>query len=535
MNSAFLYNLFVVLSNTALFDEEYTVGQAGLITWLRDNAGVIICYVISAVGFLIVAAAIIKNALAGLYLAFPRMWDKVSEVRKNVESGFENMAGGEKGKKAVGTFAVLLLSMLPDVKSATEFGEGGDSEMSSGEGKKFMKKQWISKAIPEFIALCMIGMLIFYGYPTKLANWIGNTGRFALDAFFDNVDPVQLTKKVFTGISTYELATDSATNSLEKNVNALTRSAVKQMYTKYSDMQSQPLQETALSVETLILNVANDCTGLNAILSEQDGLTVSFMSQLTATKPVMGQAFKEATDADGRTIDGLYFAESTSGVKQYKFRYSTANLPTGSTKVGENDWILVTVNATPKSQSVVNSAVIAFVQGCKETAGLDKPNVNMSATPAYLTLPGLVPNSTSDFGIYATEGASIKVNVLNADGAVIFTTNGAITNMGSNLAVTFTSTAATKLNSAINSGVDGSAASYVEVMLPDGTYTTYTNTTNGVEILTKVSVNIYKFSFEHNKDASGWINRNWNDYKDKNVVPQKELDANFFEMESSQK
>ena len=287
MNSAFLYNLFVVLSNTALFYEEYTVGQAGLITWLRDNAGVIICYVISAVGFLIVAAAIIKNALAGLYLAFPRMWDKVSEVRKNVESGFENMAGGEKGKKAVGTFAILLLSMLPDVKSATEFGEGGDSEMSSGEGKKFMKKQWISKAIPEFIALCMIGMLIFYGYPTKLANWIGNTGRFALDAFFDNVDPVQLTKKVFTGISTYELATDSATNSLEKNVNALTRSAVKQMYTKYSDMQSQPLQETALSVETLILNVANDCTGLNAILSEQDGLTVSFMSQLTATKPVM--------------------------------------------------------------------------------------------------------------------------------------------------------------------------------------------------------------------------------------------------------
>ena len=523
MNSAFLYNL-VVLSNSALFDEEYTVGQAGLITWLRDNAGVVICYVISAVGFMIVAAAIIKNALAGLYLAFPRMWDKVSEVRKNVESGFQNMAGGEKGKKAVGTFAVLLLSMLPDVKAATEFGEGGDSEMSSGEGKKFMKKMWLSKAIPEFIALCMIGMLIFYGYPTKLANWIGNTGRFALDAFFDNVDPVQLTKNVFTGLSTYELATDSATSSLEKNVNALTRSAVKQVYTKYSDMQSQPLQETALSIETAILNVANDCPGLNAVLQEQDGLTVSFMAQLTATKPVIGDAFKPGTTKDGASIEGLYFAESTSGVRQYKFRLSTANLPTGSTKVGANDYILVTVNATPRSQSIVNSAVITYV----ESVGSNLPRTATGSTNPYITLNQFINNSTASTGVYTTIGASIKVSVMKADGSVLKTYNGVVAEAGStNLIIQMTNSAGTDYDSV----VANAEAAYVEVSMPSGTYTTYTSIVNDVEVLTKVSVDTYRFT--KGGVGNGWISRNWNDYKEVNVQPQAELDNAFFNKEYS--
>ena len=530
MNSAFLYNL-IVLSNSALFDEEYTVGQAGLITWLRDNAGVVICYVISAVGFMIVAAAIIKNALAGLYLAFPRMWDKVSDVRKNVESGFQNMAGGEKGKKAVGTFAVLLLSMLPDVKAATEFGEGGDSEMSSGEGKKFMKKMWLSKAIPEFIALCMIGMLIFYGYPTKLANWIGNTGRFALDAFFDNVDPVQLTKNVFTGLSTYELATDSATSSLEKNVNALTRSAVKQVYTKYSDMQSQPLQETALSIENAILNVANECPGLNAVLQEQDGLTVSFMAQLTATKPVIGDAFKEGTTKEGAPIEGLYFAESTSGVRQYKFRLATANLPTGSTKVGANDYILVTVNATPRSQSIVNSAVVTFVENIKT----DPTTKSEGTSYPFITLNRFINNSTANTGVYTTLGASVKITVFNEGGTVIGTYTGTVEQAGTSaLIVQMSNTQSGEYNGKVS----GNDAKYVEVSMPDGTYTTYTSIVNDVEVLTKVNVNAYRFVLGASNEVDtddGWINRNWNDYAKPDAKPQAELDAAFFNKESSAK
>ena len=185
-----------------IFDEQYSVGQMGLIEWLRQNVGMVVCWLISAVGFLIVSAAIIKNALAGLYLAFPKLWNKVYEVRQRAEQSATSMAGGEKGKKLVGGFLVLLLSILPDVKSATEFGEDAEGGQS-GAVDSFTKKKWLTKAIPEFVALTMIGMLIWFGYPTKLTNWIGETGRFALDAFFDNVDPVQLTKKVFDGIATY--------------------------------------------------------------------------------------------------------------------------------------------------------------------------------------------------------------------------------------------------------------------------------------------------------------------------------------------
>lgn len=509
--------------NNALFDEEYTVGQAGAISWLRENVGLVVCWVISAVGFLIVAAAILRNALAGLYLAFPNMWDKVHNVRKAVESGLDSgVQGGEKMKKVAASFGSILLSMLPDVKESTDFGEDGElSGGGDGNGQSIalMRKKWLTKSIPSFIMLCMVGMLIYYGYPTKLANFIGEAGRFGLDAIFNNVDPVQLANKVFDGINTYELATDSATSSLEKNINALTRSAVKQVYTKYSDMQAQPLQETALSIESSFLNMANNCSDLHNILEEQDGYTVSFMAQLTSTRPVLSDAFKIVrTDGEeGSEVPGLYMAKSSAGVKQFKYELKASTLPHGnSQKVGDNDWIVVTVNATPQSVSTVQKASLTYAEH------VDSISMNSGGSEVqYLTLD-LVPNSMADNGIYTTDGARVDITIYK-DGSEN-TYKGTIVIKSGSLSV--------EVNNTVSSKLSDTSIQFVDIDMPAQSFTTYKHETNGTEITTKVSVQSYRFIVGETGE-NGWINRNWNDYTNSDVKPVKTLNAGFFETRDS--
>lgn len=502
-------NKLILLTNNALFDEDFTVGQEGLIAGFKDNVGVIVCYIISAIGFIIVAAAIIKNALAGLYLAYPKLWDKVHTVRQQMEDGLKNQAtGGEKWKKVTGSVMMILISALPDVKDATEFGEDENGQNSKATSS-FEKKQWLLKAIPEFLALVMIGMLIFYGYPTKLANWVGETGRFALDAFFDNVDPVQLTKNVFDGLATYELATDSATSSSERNINGIVRSAVKQMYTRYSDMHQQPLQQTATLLEQDILADFGNVTDLATVLEEPDGMTVSYAVQLTATAPNINKAF-QAVQSNAPLNGSMFTATSTSGVKQYKYYIKTSEYPTGSTKVGPTDYLLVTVNATPKSQTVVNAAQV--------TAHTSAFNVNYGSFNGSVSIPGDVKFNVTG-GIYVVNGAPVTINV-NKDGSIIHQATGTIQVTGTQAVIVMSQTTAQKLNDKISSDT------FVDILLPSKSYVLYTTSgANGAEITSKVSV----MAIRCQGSNSGWLNTSWDGYNTGTAEGVAELDENFFE------
>ena len=491
----FYLDRLILLTNSALFDENYTVGQEGLIASLKDNIGVIVCYIISAVGFVIVAAAIIRNALAGLYLAYPKLWDKVHKVKQQLEDGFEKSAtGGEKWKKVSGSIMMILISALPDVKDATDFSEDENGNSSSGNDK-FRKKQWLITAIPEFLTLVMIGMLIYYGYPTKLANWVGETGRFALDAFFDNVDPIQLTKNVFDGIATYELATDSATSTAERNINGIVRSAVKQMYTRYSDMHQQPLQQTATLLEQDILTDFYLNNDLATILEEPDGLTVSYAVQLTSTSPNINKVFSlMSSENAGQPMSGkLYGATSTSGVRQFKYIIKADKYPTGSTKVGALDYILITINATPKSQTVVNSIMATAHVG----------NFEVATSNTSFSINGINFNYTG--GIYTTSGAPVTVKVFDKAGQEKFKTSGTLEIEGISASVSFgTNKPLGDLSVALTTAGEGS---YVEVILPNKSYTTYTTTSGqGAEITSKMTVYALRLPASGGTNPAKWLN-----------------------------
>ena len=140
-----------------LFAEDWTQGNLNSIPWLTNNLGKLACIVISAVGFGIVIFSILKNALSGLYVVNPKLFDKVDDVQKAIGLGdyaAEGALGGLTQKvPKIGSILQSLLALIPNVKALTDF-DGVDSSVID-------KKQYFMKAIPWLVAQIFIGMIIF--------------------------------------------------------------------------------------------------------------------------------------------------------------------------------------------------------------------------------------------------------------------------------------------------------------------------------------------------------------------------------------
>jgi len=520
--------------NDALFDPNYSTGKLSLLGDFRISAGTAVCWVVSIVGFCLTAAAVIKLALSGLYLAYPRLWDRVNELHKQIESSAKsNASGGGQGganvvKKAAG-FLCLLISILPDVKSATEFGEGGSSEGAGSN--QFEKKRWLTKAIPEFLALSMIGVLIYFGYPTKLASWVGNTGTYVLDAFFDNVDPVQLTKKVLTNVATYDLQTDTAASTYEQNINDMTKLAMRSIYTKYSDMQTGPVQTTAYQVENVLLQGFQEDAECYALLQNQDGYSIAYTVQLSSTTPVISETYELAGSIEGG--GKLYKAKTKTKIINYKMIYPVENLPTGSTKVTSTDYLILTINCTPVALSATSSAKLTRV-----VAGGSQAD-NSTQTYIISSIFNLASNSIKlqDTNVtvtyYDTNGKAAPPDNSGATNNKITAYINASGNTDGELKLG-SSKDTSWFNSALNAAKNGKG--YLEIQLPttSGAYAMISTEVNNTEIAQKVGV----YSIRITKDKDGWINRAWTDAASPNVNVYK-VDASsseftkFFESKTS--
>lgn len=534
-----IYSLFtrmsVFLTSGGLFDENYTQGQLGLIEGFKDNAGTVVCWVVSIVGFAIVAAAIIKNALAGLYLAFPKLWDKVHDYRKSLEDSMGGGSGGSGVKKHLGSIAIILFSLLPDVKDQTEFAD--DEAGGSAANNSMKKKEWFTKAIPQFLALVTVGMLIFYGYPSKLANWLGDAGLYLGDAFFDNVDPVQIVKKVTNGITTYTLITDDSTDPLEQSVNDITKDVMKSVYTRYSDMHKDYVQHAATEFESTFLSEFRGVAIVNDFLSNADGYSVSYTTQLLSGTPNFSDAYKKQDGADA-----MWIAQSTSGTYSVKLVVNMSDVNTGSTKVGATDYVLVTVNAVPSALSVVSSANIAIGLPAADFNSLIKGNKNNAY---HFELQHNCGNGATDTKI--TWGASVVVTAYDIDGnalgnGVKATIQNVTSSQNSNVKpyVVLAESAYKELTSILST--NGTKVAYIQIMAPKSTYHKV-SVVSDTGVTTTTKVNVHSFRVYNNKctDAiapaanseTKFINLNWTDAYSGKVKFGKGNEDNFFTSKSS--
>lgn len=335
-----------------LFNDAWTTGDLNKIGWLTGPLGEFAMQVISVVGLCIVIFSILKNAISGLYVMAPHIWDKVDQVKK--DSATKYAKGGDKATQKIGSLFATLLDLLPNVRDLTEFATKDGQENVSGED--IDKKQYFIKAIPALVAQIFIGMLIFYGTPSKLANWVGTGATYGIEVILSNADPVTFIQGVSTKFVDIKLATDNSNLKTDQLVNDAVREAIPILSTKYSDVLQESLQTAAYNIEgTLITRFSSDSVK-NAI--ESPGYTTRVTASFYPNLPKISSDFKPVDNS----MD-LFSSTASNGVITFRYWQSVASMSTGSTLVGTGDHIVWTVTCTPKAVTEANTSAIVLYGG----------------------------------------------------------------------------------------------------------------------------------------------------------------------------
>lgn len=347
-----LFNFLTVTMDDELLSEAWTSGDIYAIQSVVNFLGPLATWIISTVGFSIVIFAIIKNALSGLYCVNPRLWDRVDEIKNQGAEGLKKMGqGNAQYGKVLGVLGTFL-GILPNVKALTDF---ADEDSSGGSGGKKDKKNYFIVSIAMLVFQVFIGMLIYYGYPTKIANWIGSSGTYVLAAVMQNHNPVETVKNLAGKIVIYSLSTDGSTNALDQHINNMTRDMMSVVNSKYKDMNKEPLQATALEIESK-LQMAFSGNEIADILENTDGYSVAINASSTSVVPTYSAGYKDVGT-------GVYQASANSGLISYKYAIPVSSLPTGVPDVKPTDYITITVTVTPIASSGVYQANMILFGG----------------------------------------------------------------------------------------------------------------------------------------------------------------------------
>ena len=389
---------------TDLFSSEWTIGNLYEVQGLVNILGHIAVVVISAVGFGIVIFSILKNAISGLYVVNPPFWDRVDELKKDAVEGTKGLIGDTIGKsnniaaKKLGGALTTLLGYIPNIKALTDFDDS--------DGEVVDKKQYFIKSIPLLVAQIFIGMLIFMGYPTKIANWVGSGGTYVLDSIINNVDPVETVQKISDNIVVYSLASDGSTDPYEINVNRFTREVFRTVQSKYSDMKKVSAQNVALTIEQMIDADFNQ-ENIQDVLGVSEGYNVTCSAIYQTVVPQASSGFNSISDH-------LYASQGSNGTISYRWFVNGADLNTGSVNESSADWFVLSVTCTPEAVSN-NSAASLIVFAGIQSAVIDQTTAQIKVPVTGLTIGEGQANNE----IKGTLGKQVIVDIVSTDGQIV--------------------------------------------------------------------------------------------------------------------
>ena len=401
----FLGVLLVADPSQNLFSENWTEGNLYTISGIVDKLGSFACTAISFVGFFIVIFSILKNAFSGLYVVNPNFWDKVDEVKKAAITGGQNAIqsmGGQNGNQVaqkLGGMFTFILGMIPNVRALTDFDDDVDAASID-------KKQYFMKSIPLLVAQILIGMLIFFGYPSKIANWIGTGATHALSVVLNNVDPIAFIEGFSDNFVQYNLTTDGSVDKAEQNVNAAVKEGVAVIRTKYTDMTKESTQSVAYEMEAILLQAFRE-QSVHDILGATEGYVYSIKASYSPTIPTPSSAYTKVNAVDAN----MYVAVATDGRRSYRLWIPTTSLSHGSTMSASTDCIVFSIEATPAAVSNVSTSHMVVFGGISTTP-------TISGGQAKVAINGLRFGKENG-EVSGTLGSTVSVNVLNSKGEVI--------------------------------------------------------------------------------------------------------------------
>lgn len=225
-----------------LFSTEWTVGDLSTIGFAKKWLGMIAVLFISIIGFGIVIATIMRNAINGLYAVNPKFWDRVDDVKR---SAFNTKnSGGNNISKATGTVIQFLLNLCPNIKMLTDFQDGNNLDA----------KAYFMRMIPMAVVQTFVGVFIYYGYPSKVADKFAEFGTGVMNVMLYNVDPTAWVNKIPTEFASLKLSTDGAKDDVSQAINKITRRAWNAYIGELSDMKSERRVEVGKSIENWVIS-----------------------------------------------------------------------------------------------------------------------------------------------------------------------------------------------------------------------------------------------------------------------------------------
>lgn len=208
---------------------------AGCVDAVKDITGVIdggFSFFISVIAFFIISVALLRNVLAGCYVAFPKFWDTVHTAhtqRDDNKAFFETIKGMKDSYKtaSLSTLKLAIFGIIPDIKELTEF-----------EGNAVKPKEYFIKAIPEMIAVVIIGVFIYNGYYRDVTAKVSDVGSELIKRTVLEFDPVGVYDTMMNTAGKPVFATDGSIDALGKFQNKIANEIYYAVVGKFTDITS---------------------------------------------------------------------------------------------------------------------------------------------------------------------------------------------------------------------------------------------------------------------------------------------------------
>ena len=345
VNQAYL----TVSHSQNLFDESWTEGNLFKIDGFVKVLGGFASVVISVIGFFIVIFSILRNAMAFLYLCAPEVFDKVDEFKKQCCDSVSSK------NKTFGSLAQLVLSVIPNVKDVTQYKSDGNNPDAGGSATTMSTRNRmgaIGKSLASLIISVFLGIAIFFGYPAKIANLAGSTVGSMLDGLFSHTSGEQIVGMIADVAGSYftkqSYRTDGSQDAIEKEVNKAAKELFKNVSSRYTDMQEDPMQTVAYEIEDILIDAFNVSEIQDLIYG--DGYRLSCATSFSSTYPRFAKGFSQVVDKNF-----IFRAVSTNGSYTYKIIISANDLSTGSTMVKPDEYFILTLTADPVALTSTSS------------------------------------------------------------------------------------------------------------------------------------------------------------------------------------
>lgn len=381
---------------------------AGAVDAVKSITGVIdggFSFFISVVAFFIISVALLRNVLAGCYVAFPKFWDQVDkahEQRDENKAFFDTIKGMKDSYKtaSLSTVKQAIFGIIPNIKDLTDF-----------KGENIPPKQYFIKAIPEMIAVVIIGVFIYNGYYRDVTAKVSDVGSTLIERTILEFDPVSTYDTLMNTAGKPVFATDNSIDVLGKFQNKLSNAIYYAIVGKYTDITSANNKANmAGDIDKFVTDISA-VNGLSDWVSAEDGNKYEVDMAVDIVKDFKESDYQKDS-ADGKIKQWCFKAslgpESNNGLATYHIGFDSL-----VEAVDEGWYLRVTLRGHEKNytaEQTVSSNTVDATMTIQNQGG-STLYYEASDWPEVLDVTGMIKEGNTE----VEKSVSIKVtNDINA-------------------------------------------------------------------------------------------------------------------------